>query len=380
MSKATMESFREVIKENSLLNDEQSEDTPQLADLIVEIEETVLRYVELEQPTLATLLALWIVQSYELAMFGFCGILSLQSASPRCGKSRLLEILGCFTREIIPLRTMPTPAVLYRTKDQTLFLDEIESLKNSDKEKYGEIMALLNMSFKRGGLVERVEKLKNEWVVKKYSCYRAIALAGLNNLSEAIADRSFRARMKRTSRKMPRLNVGKLENEMQRVRSGLTLWWQVNGDDVREVYENLPDEPSQLKKLDDRLMDISEPLLVLAQCADAEKGSDSRVMVKFLEAVKMVSSRRSPSGVEESLIRFIDTIKPKLADTLNVFVPSHELVDLCRKTDGLEWIETPRRLNGFLKKFDLFPKSQGGKIRGYNISREWIDEWRTRYA
>jgi len=376
----TMKSFRETVKENSQLHDEQAKDVPRLADLVLEIEKTILRYVELEQPELATLLALWIVQSYEIETFAFCGFLSIQSASPSCGKSRLLEVMGCFTREITPLRTMPSSAVLYRTSDKVLFLDEIEGLKNSDKEKFGEIMALLNVSFKRGGLVDRCEKVKEGWAVKKYPCYRAIGLAGLNSLSDALASRSLHIQMKRTRKKMPRLNIAKLELQAESVRKNLALWWEANTDDVKQIYEDLPDEPTQLKGLDDRLMDITEPLLVLSQCADAEKGPDSRVMVKFLEAVKMVSSRRSPSGVEESLLGFLDAIKPRLTDVPHVFLPSHELVDLCRETEGLEWIETTRRLKGFLKKFDLFPKSQGGKIRGYNISREWLDEWRARYA
>ena len=130
---------------------DESETPPQLAVLIESIEQHILKYVELETTELATLLSLWIVQTYSIVVFAFCGFLSLQSASPRCGKSRLLEILGCFTEEHTPLRTMPSPAVLYRSESSVIFLDEVDGLRNADKEKYGEIMALLNVAFKRGG-------------------------------------------------------------------------------------------------------------------------------------------------------------------------------------------------------------------------------------
>ena len=355
---------------------------PRLANLVEEISSTILKYLELEAPELAALLAIWVVQSYAIETFSFAGFLSVQSASPRCGKSRLLEILGCFTRDVTPLRTMPSPAVLFRTTDQVLFLDEVEGLKNADKEKFGEIMSLLNMAFKRGGVVERCEKNgKDGWVVKKYPAYRAIGMAGLSTLSDSLSDRSFHIRMKRTIRKMPRLNIGKLEVEAQPVRDKLALWWASNGEELAEIYVALPDETGQLKGYDDRLQDIAEPLLVLAGVADRETGTNPNPIIpRFLKAMKLVAVRRAPSGIEENLKTFLALIEPRLGDVDEVFVPSHDLVDMCREADGLEWIETPRRLKGFLSKFDLYPKNQSGKVRGYVLSREWMKEWGQRYA
>ena len=57
-----------------------------------------------------------------------------------------------------------------------------------------------------------------------------------------------------------------------------------------------------------------------------------------------------------------------------------DLIDLCRDAEGLEWIDTAKRLKSFLKKFDLSPKNQSGKVRGYTLTREWADEWGARYA
>ena len=73
----------------TFLNETIEEEVPRLAELVKEIEETILLYVELESKELATLLALWIVQSYRIETFAFCGFLGVQSASIRCGKSRL---------------------------------------------------------------------------------------------------------------------------------------------------------------------------------------------------------------------------------------------------------------------------------------------------
>ena len=352
--------------------------TPVLNDLLEEIENTILKFVELETPEIATLLALWVAQSYQIGTFAFCGFLSLQSASPRCGKSRLLEILGCFTEEPTPLRTTPSPAVLYRNEGRVLFLDEVDGLRNADKEKFGEVMSLLCVAFKRGGIVERCNKTSLK--VEKFDAYRAYGFAGLNSLSDALNDRAFPIRMKRTTTKMPRLNLAKVEAGGSCTREHLCQWWATHGKSVGQMYNDLPDETPQLKGLDDRLQDISEPLLTLALYADAETGEGSPVTTKFLEALKTIRGRREPSSIEDGLTVFLSIALEQLNGMDSVFIPSKEIVELCVDTDELSWIESTRRLKGFLKKFDLFPKNKSGKKRGYDITREWVEEWENRYA
>ena len=55
---------------------------------------------------------------------------------------------------------LPTPAVLYRGKRKVLLLDEVDRLKNSDRETHGAIIGILNAGFQVGGTIERVSKTK----------------------------------------------------------------------------------------------------------------------------------------------------------------------------------------------------------------------------
>lgn len=353
--------------------------TTYLQDLIEEIAQTILRYVELETKEIAILLALWIVQSYRINTFAFSGFLSVQSASPRCGKSRLLEILGCLTDELTPLRTTPSAAVLYRTESKVLFLDEVDNLRNADKEKFGEIMALLCVAFKRGGVVERCNKKSLK--VERFDAYRAFGFAGLNALSDALNDRAFPIRMKRTIQKMPRLNLGKLEMAALPLRERLNEWWETHGETVKTFYENFPDETPQLKGFDDRLQDISEPLLAVSLYADAEReNTGNPITPRFLAAMKSIRDRREGSSIEDGLTAFLTIALEQLNGRDSVFVGSKNLVEMCTDTDELGWIDNTRKLRGFLKKFDLFPKKKNGTIRGYDITQEWAEEWGKRYA
>jgi hypothetical protein len=383
--KTTMDDVREAAVSNGYAaateksNKLKPSDTIYLQDLIEKLSQTILKFVELETTEIAILLALWIVQSYRINTFAFCGFLSVQSASPRCGKSRLLEILGCFTDELTPLRTTPTPAVLYRTESRVLFLDEVDNLRNADKEKFGEVMALLCVAFKRGGIVERCNKRSLK--VERFDAYRAFGFAGLNALSDALNDRSFPVRMKRTTKKMPRLNLVKLEMAALPLRERLNKWWETHGETLKTLYENFPDETPQLKDLDDRLQDIGEPLLALSLYADAQsEDAGNPITPRFLVAMKSIRERREGSSIEDGLTAFLGIATEQLNGRESVFVASKDLVELCIATDELGWIDNPRRLKSFLKKFDLFPRKQNGKIRGYGITREWVDEWEKRYA
>ena len=66
----------------------------------------------------------------------------------------------------------------------------------------------------------------------------------------------------------------------------------------------------------------------------------------------------------------------RLGETDEVFVRSAELLADCTVIEDLAFIDTGRKLAGLLKHFDLAPKSNGAE-RGYNVSRQWVEEWRS---
>lgn len=352
---------------------------PQLGDLIETIQSHLTRYIDFDEDSLATVIACWITLTYCYESFDYCGYLAIRSPTPRCGKSRLLKLIRLFCVDLSPITTQPTGATLYRTNRKVQLLDEIDQLRNKDKEAFAIAIAVLNSGFEKGGVVERCEKEGGKFVMREYPTYGPKALAGIESLADTLADRCFHIPMKRTPRRMPRLNLRKLNDRAEEVRTQLALWFEQREEELQTLYEQLPDETAYLKGFDDRFQDISEPLTILATLADEERQSTA-ILPKLLQGLRRCSNRREPSGRERDLCAFLDLVEPLLGSKTETFIESERLLALAQNHEGIHRIESTKGLASFLGHFDLAPrKSPDGGKRGYMITREWVAEWDTRY-
>jgi hypothetical protein len=164
------------------------------------------------------------------------------------------------------------------------------------------------------------------------------------------------------------------------LRAGFQAWADHQNDTIEGAYDSLPDEVDTLKGFDDRFQDIAEPLIILAALADGERPDGPAILPRLLDGLNAAAGRREPSGRERELLAFLETVEPLLNGEDEVFLSSSTILDLCKDREELSRIETGRALAGFLKHFDLFPKSHSGKTRGYAIRRDWFSIWEGRYG
>lgn len=339
----------------------------------------IYKYISLPNESQATFITFWILGTYCYCLFSYYGYLALRSATPRCGKSKLLRLIALFCKGHPSITVMPTAASLFRSKREILIIDEVDKLRNQDKETYGDVLAVLNAGFEKGGVVERTEKTKAGFEVKQYKVFGPKALAGIEALADTLADRSYQIQMVRTPQRMPRLNLRKLEKIAQQIRTDFEAFAKSNCAQIEKIYSQLPDEISHLSGFDDRLQDISEPLLVLASVVDAGLlPEEKQFLSDLLEGLKMVAGRRGRSNKEESLLALLEILEPKLNQKNEVFITTAELLEAFKEREEISWIENGRALSSFLKHFDLCPGSSG-RARGYRIYREWVDGWKVRY-
>jgi Fe-S-cluster formation regulator IscX/YfhJ len=352
-----------------------------LADVLDEIAGLIQRFIALPHADLAMLIACWIANTYLFNSFSYCGYLALRSATPRCGKSRLLRLVALLAFGTPPITMNPTAATLFRVTRRVLILDEVDRLKNQDKEKFGDVLAVLNAGFERGGVVERMEKTKGSWEPKSFPVYGPKALAGIEALADTLSDRAFVIRLQRTGDRMPRLNVRRLEGQAVRIRQDLERWSARHTEDIQGMYEALPDTLPQLAAYDDRFQDIAEPLCVLASFADSERSAEPSILERLLKGLEVVAGRREPSGRERELLAFLDFAESRLAGHKEAFVKTGDLLAACAEREDLSRIESARALAGFLRHFDLLPGFNSAKTeRGYTITRGWLTDLRARYG
>ena len=168
-------------------------------------------------------IACWIANTYLYKAFRYVGYLTFRSATPRCGKTKLLRFVGILCHGAPRPTTSPSAAVLYRGAREVLLLDEVDGLRNKDKETHSTIIAVLNAGFEEGGVIERVAKDEaGNFVVHEFPVYGPKAMAGIEHLTDTLADRAFAIDMYRADKRMPRLNMRKMDNTCKEIREQLT--------------------------------------------------------------------------------------------------------------------------------------------------------------
>lgn len=349
-----------------------------LGDIIDQITQILHRYIKFEENGLATVIACWIIQTFCFEIFEYCGYVALRSPTPRCGKSRLLKLIALFVDSLVII--IPTAATIFRSTRRVLLLDEVDQLRNKDKETFGVVLSVLNSGFEKGGVIERVEKEKGSFVVKSYNVYGPKALAGIEGLADTLADRCFQIPMKRRASRSSRMNLRRMKPSIQGIQQNIRKWLAQRMEQIEELYEGLPDEIHQLNGFDDRFQDISEPLVVLAQLADTERGNDSAICADLLEGLKHCAGKREAAGREQNFLAFLELLELRMGDQDEVFISTADLVELCQDHEELSYLENGRRLAGFLRPFDLSArKNKDRNQRGYVIMKTWVEQWRASY-
>jgi len=183
-------------------------------DLLIKI---LKKYVKLDEKYY-DVIACWILGAKfhdEFISFPYLFL----NAAKQSGKSRLLKLLsflidGTYTVSL-------TEAVLFRNKT-ALFVDEVESITR--KEKQG-LRELLNMAYKKGGVVQRVEKKgkKDEFVTRTFELFRAVALANIEGMDDVLEDRCIRINLERCFDKevTRRMELFEFDNDIKVFKSSI---------------------------------------------------------------------------------------------------------------------------------------------------------------
>jgi hypothetical protein len=358
---------------------------PLTKDLLYRIAGTVRRFVFFKNEKVPLLIAVWIVATYLNDRFQYFAILWINSPVMRCGKSRLLELIDKMTWRSSGSTINISAAALFRLTSEgcTLLADEVENLKNSDREQFGAMMAIFNAGFAAGATVPRAEKSEGGWIVRRYPVYGPKVLAGISTVSDTIRDRSLSIRMARKSPKerTARLNMRKEGKAFDALRASLELWAEQNGAAIEEIYDNSADEPG-LSHCDDRFLDITEPLLAILRFADAESANgDKRIADDLMPLLKELGGQRAEAQTDEAVGALCVLLETLLDGDKERFISSADLLEHTKSTAGLFWISSTKSLATFMAKFDFVSRRDpAGKKRGYMVAAEAVQDISIRYT
>ncbi len=261
------------------------------AKLIKELAAYFARHAKFQNDTLPAVLALWVVAGYAHMAFPIFPYLSITSAQPGCGKTRILELLAEVGFRAKPLIINPTPAVLYRSlhdSAQVMLIDEFEDATEDGKKA---MITVLNSGFQRGALVPRC--VGDEHNVKYFQAYSPKAFSGLSRIPDTLQTRSIPILM------MPKTKADRIEpfypteyeKQTTKWRDNAGIWALRNAPKLAAAVMNRGDLGIPAF-LDDRQVDYMATLFATAQVA----GIDVDVLRDFCHDLVAVGHSRAGEG------------------------------------------------------------------------------------
>lgn len=306
------------------------------SEILLEIVKFITRFVALPSDEHALILSIWVLHTWLFNAANVTPYLYIFSNEPGCGKTRLMEVLCCLSRNARRADDMTAPVMfkIIGRECPTLFIDEIDTVwsgsRNEPKRQ------VLNTGYRRGGTAWREQARE----LIEFPTFAAKALAGINNgfMPQTVRDRCIPIELEK--RKDGQIIERFVESRVRR-SPDLEKLLDSMADFAEDYYADVAAMyPEPMVNLSDRQDEISEPLLCIATVLGVE--DDVR---EALTKIFASSSKTQPSPTQVIFRR----IHEAFAGEQKIFTE-----DLCK---ALGPMYNGRTLALWLEPFGIKPKN-----------------------
>ena len=214
---------------------------------------------------------LWAAHTHLLDCFESTPRLAVLSPEPGSGKTRVLEILELLTPRVLFTLNASSAALFRKVADgagrPTVLIDEADTIFGPRAAKeHEDLRGFVNGGHRRGAMAIRCVVKGKTIDVEEYPCYTAVALAGLDDLPDAIMSRSVVIRMRRRA---PDEHVEPFRRRVDgpggdTLRDRLATWAADVAPKIDGAWPTFPDG------IEDRSADVWEALLAIADAAGGD--------------------------------------------------------------------------------------------------------------
>ncbi len=331
-------------------------------ELLQELVSLLERFVVLPSRAVETV-ALWIMFTWVLDAAETAPRLAITSPTKRCGKTRLLQIIGARVRRPLPASNVP-PAAVFRVIEKaepTLLIDEADTFLKSNEALRG----ILNSGHARASAFV-IRCVGENFEPRHFSTWASIVIVCIGKLPATLEDRSIEVPMKRKTpgEKVERLRNADLEAAAEPFRRRCLRWAIDNFETLRAADPITPPE------LDDRATDNWRPLLAIADLAGGTWPAIAR------KAALELSAGREEAENDFGIQLLADLRELWTAGRLNPRSMTEEVLEALRGLDGRPWADyrrgeplNSRGLARLLKPFGIRPRdiklATGQVLKGY---------------
>lgn len=328
------------------------------------------RFIAWPSPEAADAWAAWVIHTHLTDYFDSTPRLAIVAPEKGSGKTRVLEITETLVPNPLRAASTSTP-VLFRLIGSdfppTVLIDEADAIwavKGGNED----LRAMLNAGHRRGSDVMRMVGEGAAMKAQKFATFAPVALAGIGDLPDTLMDRSVVIRMKRRASHEVvepfRFRTGQAEGRS--IFAAIADW--------AENVNELP-MPEELGEITDRLADVWEPLIAIADLAG--DGWPERIRRACL-----VLSQQDADDVSLR-VRLLGDLR-QVWPTGFTFTSTSELIRLLTNLDDAPWAPegpfgvdgiTSRKLAGMLRPYGIKPAHDSTKTqRGYRVA-DLADAW-----
>ncbi len=192
------------------------------------------------------LLALWAAHTHLCMETYTTPRLVLDSPVPGSGKTTVLEHLERLCLHPVQMASLSSPALLTRMLDagmRTVLIDEADRSLHPDKEGVGELLAVLNSGYKRGGTRPVLTPTKDGWKVAEMPTYCPVVMAGNSpRLPEDTLSRTIRVLLlPDIEGRVEESDWELIDQDARDLGEHLAAWAEGVRDDVRLTRPDLPE-------------------------------------------------------------------------------------------------------------------------------------------
>ena len=207
--------------------------------------------------------ALWAAHTFLLDHGMITPRLAITSPTKGCGKTTLLDVVGCLVLRPLPAANVSASAIFRVVEGfrPTLLIDEADSFLKDNEELRG----VLNSGHRRGGGVLRTVAVGDTFEVHSFSTYAACAIGLIGVLPGTLADRSVTIALTRRKPNEPvdPFRLDRVDRLVVLTRK-LVRWTKDNAEAIGAA------EPEMPAGLYNRAADNWRPLLSVATVAGGD--------------------------------------------------------------------------------------------------------------
>lgn len=333
------------------------------AALLDELATALTAYVVLPSPQAVDAVVLWIAATHVQPAWEHATRLGIVAPEKRCGKSRLLDVIGETCHQAFLTVNATVPA-LYRSISEheppTLLFDEVDAIFGGKRaEDHEDLRALLNAGHGRGRPVLRCVGPNQE--VTAFASFAMAALAGIGTLPDTIADRAVNIRMRRrapgeTVRPFRQRRDGTPLNEL---RDRLHVWARQHTDALTAAEPEMP--------VEDRAADTWESLIAISDQAGGTWPQRARA------AALSFVAQAAQADTEGSLnTRLLSDVRDAFTETGVSFLASAELLARLLKVEEGPWADIELTMGKLARRLGQYSISPGPNstrtVRGYHLA------------